>query len=193
MNDRELEIRVSRRVMLIKMFMGLAFVLGGLVLAFPGRLCEFAIPEDRVHIFKALGGATVLIGFIIALPQAYYMCRPPVMMRATGDGIFFGTGRLYRLELLEWRHFKSVSVGTGPATSASTDQPIGSLEVIFKSAPGVPCSIRTPAGISYHNYVLSLNRFYMNRPVEAIVPAIREIHGKISGAGAGPDCKSLSG
>lgn len=175
MDEQTLEIRVSRVVLLIKMAIGVALVMGGLELAFPDKFYDFEPREDRIHVYDALGGAAVLMGLIVALPQIYYLFWPPMMMQVTEEGISFGTGRFYNPVLIGWRHFESVSIGTGPATSAATDQPRGSLEIIFKSNPDVPCDLKTPAGMSYCTYVLSLNHFYMDLPVEAAVAAIKEI------------------
>jgi len=176
------EIRVSRKLLLLIILVGLFFFLVGLDLAFLHVVFSPDVGLGNVVLKWIFSLFAIAIGALILLTQSWYLIFPPLMMRVSSEGVSFGTGLRYRQELIPLRYLESVQVFRTESMleiGGKTRVVEGGVELRFERTGEIPGALATSAGISYSDYTLRLNKAYMNRSPSRTVEAVsRFIGGK---------------
>ncbi len=160
--DGVYEIRLSRIPLFLLFLAGTSFCLAGLDIgffhsvfpAFQVKTGSRTVYYLFLFFFAGCGGA-------IAAQMLLYLARPPVMFRASAEGISFGTGFRYTLYTIPWKSLKSIGGGIDPVQLAANKKLFAGLQLEFAHDPGLPSWKPTSIGVSYVNYRLTLSWWYM--------------------------------
>jgi hypothetical protein len=161
-DDGVFQIRLSRIPLFLLFLAGAAFCLAGLDIAFfhsvfpafqvkPGSKVVFYL---FILFFAGCGGA-------IAVQMLLYLVLPPVMFRASVEGISFGTGFRYTLYTIPWKSVNAMGAGVDSAQLIVNKNIFAGLQVEFAHDPGLPSWLPTSIGVSYVFYTLTLSWIYM--------------------------------
>jgi hypothetical protein len=175
------EIRLSRIPLFLLFLAGTAFCLAGLDIGFfhsvfpafqvkPGSRTVFYL---FLFFFAGCGGA-------IALQMFLYLVNPPVMFRASAEGISFGTGFRYTLYTIPWKSVKSIGAGVDSVQLAASRKLFAGLQVEFAHDPGLPSWMPTSIGVSYVFYCLTLSWWYMDAGLAQSKSAIEALRKRYS-------------
>lgn len=173
--DDVFEVRVSRKLLLLIISVGLLFLVVGLDLTLLHIVFAPDVGSGNVLLKWAFSVFAIGIGALILLTQSWYLIFPPLMMRISKEGVSFGTGLRYRQELIPLKYLSSAEVFRTDSMfeiAGKTREVEGGVALEFEQAREIPASLITSAGISYANCSLSLRKTYMNRSPSETVEAV---------------------
>ncbi len=163
MAENSFEIRLSRIPLAVLFVAGCFFLFAGLDIGFFHSVFpNIGVNPDKKWIFYLFLLFFVGCGGAIAVQMLLYLINPPVMFRASPEGIAFGTGFRYRLHTIHWKYIESIHGGADLA--AAGDLKIG-LQVQFKNTNEIEGALPTSIGVVYQAYILTLSRMYMGTSV----------------------------
>ncbi|HPA73139.1 MAG TPA: hypothetical protein PKY31_12770 [Spirochaetota bacterium] len=176
------DVRLSRIAILVFLGAGLFFLLAGLEIGFLHIVIgPISVAPDRLWAYYAFLAFFIGVGGAATIQMLLYLVSPPVMFRASAEGIAFASGMRYRPYLMAWKHVESVGAGVDLSQPLSGQGSAG-LQVTIRQTGEVPGDMATSIGVKYFMYVLTLNIFYMDRPVKEAVERVREMHRKFGGS-----------
>lgn len=169
MSDQQniFEIRLARLPLFLLLIVGLCFFYVGLDLTVLHNLfTDFIVaPDNRIKfylfLFIAFG-----VGGLIAVQMLLYLIIPPVLFRASAEGIAFATGLRYTLYTIPWKYVESIGGGIDVAALAAEKKIFGGLQIKFKESPEIPGILATSIGARYVYYILTLSYWYMNTSIK---------------------------
>lgn len=168
------EIRLSRAPLCALFVAGCLFAFAGLDIGFMHSVFPaFDIAPGKKIIFWLFLLFFVGFGTLIAVQMLLYILNPPVMFRASAEGISFGTGFRYALHAIPWRHVESIGGGIDAVQAAANRKLVGGLQITFRQSPDIPLMMPTSIGVSFVNYTLTLSWFYMG---DSLSNAIEEVN-----------------
>jgi len=176
-----LEVRVSRKLLLILLLVGLLFLIAGIEIGFTHFVIGPEVGQDKAVIkwlFVAIG---ILIGGAITANCFLYLFVPPVMLRVTKDKISFGTGFRYNLYDIPASFLEKVETymrESNVEVNGKRSIVEGGTSFYFKSASEIPAQLTTSAGIQYYNYQLTISSTYADLGSKEVVEAVNGILGK---------------
>jgi hypothetical protein len=176
MNQNQFEVRVSRRLLLLLIVVGLLFSAVGLDLLFLHIVFEPVGAGQSPILMILFGAFCLLLGAVIVVSQVYYLIIPPVMLRVTREGLWFGTGLRYKPYFVPIKSVKSINTyQTESMLEVGGQRRIveGGVELVMDRTDDLPSSLATSAGLSYSDYSLRLFKTYMNRPPQKAVEAVK--------------------
>ncbi len=162
-NNGDYAIRLSRKPLVLFFLSGSLLLIIGLDIALIHRLLPgFTIDPDQKIIFYLI--LVILIGFsgAVTLQLLVYLAQPPVMLRASREGISFGTGARYQLRTIPWKHIGEITVRPNhqeksSAVDSRADLVIGIIDSSDMTAPRT-----TSLGIMHDTRGLTLSQFYLS-------------------------------
>ena len=178
--ENVLEVRVSRKLLLLLAFVGLVFFVVGMDIAYFHKVFGPEFTGDRVIVkwvflfFAVICGGAILINCVI------YFFVPPLMLRVTSDKITFGTGFRYRPFDIPAKFVEKVEAFTKQSDlevdgkRAIVD---GGACISFRNDPSIPSQKATSAGIGYWNYQLNIESRYANLSGPEIAERTKNILG----------------
>jgi len=170
------EVRVSRKLLLLIISVGLLFFLVGLDLVFLQVVFTPDVGSDNLVLKWIFSLFAIGIGALIVVTQGWYLVLPPLMMRVSSEGVSFGMGLRYRQEcIIPLKYLESVQTFKTESMleiGGKTRVVEGGVELRFERTGEIPGALVTSAGISYSDYTLRLNKAYMNRSPSKTVEAV---------------------
>lgn len=175
MSESTYEIRLSRLPLLLLLCAGVFFLFAGLDIGFLHTLFPaFDVAPDKRWILYLFLLFFVGGGAAVTLQMASYLVNPPVMFRADPDGVAFGTGFRYRLQVIPWRYVETVSAGVDLSKVAAGISGVG-LQIVFRQTTEIPGALATSIGVAYGGYQMSLSLVYMGRPLKEAVSVVQQM------------------
>lgn len=176
------DIRLARLPLLILFIVGSGFFFIGLELTvlhvlFP----NFSVAPDKRIIFYAFLFFVLGVGGAIALQMFLYLIVPPVLYRASADGIAFATGFRYNLYTIPWKYVSSIGGGIDLVALAAEKKIVGGLQIDFKESQEIPSLLATSIGARYIYYKLTLSYWYMNTSIKNAIMETEELRKKFAG------------
>jgi hypothetical protein len=173
------DVTLSRLPLFLFFLMGSLFLVVGLDLALMHVLFPyFSIEQGKMLIFYAFLLFAIGCGGAIAVQMLLYMIKPPVMFRASPEGISFATGFRYNLFTIPWKYVEDVTLGMGKSKHIASRQVTADLQIIIKSSPEMPSAKATSMGVMYAFNCLTLSWTFMGRPTDKVREKILEMKKK---------------
>lgn len=164
------DFHLSRKLVLLIMFIGALFVITALDLLFFKKVLN--LNENANPILKIIGPYIFLIlGGVIFLSQIQYLIKPAVMLRITPTEILFGTGLRYKLYAIPIENIQTVEIETGVSNLKVMEKERiveKSVKITFKPSQNVPSSMATSMGISYYNNILRISKPYLGESLSEV-------------------------
>ena len=176
MKQNQFEVRVSRWLLLLLIFIGSLFAATGLDILVFKKVFAPAGAGNNPILLTLFGVFAVLIGSVIALSQTYYLIVPPVMLRVSPEGLWLATGLRYKPFLIPLQYLRSINTYQSESMLEIGGKKRivdGGVELSFEQSQRIPASLVTSAGLSYSNYSLRLFKAYMNQPLQKTVEAVK--------------------
>ncbi len=180
MSGEILEVRVSRKLLLILALVGLLFLVAGIDIGFTNKLIGPEIGQDKPTLKWIFIGFATALGGLISVNCFIYLLSPPVMLRVTRDKISFGTGFRYNLfdlpadKLEKVETFMQESAVEVNGKKAIVE---GGTAMYFKNSDDIPAQKTTSAGIQYHGHRLIISSTYSDTGSKEIVERAKAILG----------------
>ncbi|MFA7686090.1 MAG: hypothetical protein WCX95_04805 [Candidatus Gracilibacteria bacterium] len=172
----ELNIKLSRIPLFLLFVTGAFFVLAGLDITFFHRVLDFQIAADKKLYFYLFDFFMIGCGGLITLQMLWYLISPATMLKADNEGIWFGCGLRYNLFNIPWKYVENIGGGIDKISLIANQKLIAGLQIQFKKSDEIPMGKATSIGLSYFNYCLTLNIFYMNnKNIKGIVEKLNGI------------------
>ncbi|HAE40461.1 MAG TPA: hypothetical protein DCG57_17785 [Candidatus Riflebacteria bacterium] len=176
-----LEVRVSRKLLLVLTLVGLLFVFAAIEIGFLHVLLGSEFGQDKPILKWLFVVFSLLVGGAISINCFIYLIVPPVMLRVTRDKISFGTGFRYNLYDIPANLLTTVeTVMQESALEVNGKKAIveGGTSLQFKMVPEIPAQLATSAGIQYQGYCLTISSTYGDLASKDIVGPVKSILGK---------------
>lgn len=182
MSDIEfMEVRVSRKLLLVLAIVGLIFLMAGLDIGYFHKVFDSDFGQDKVIVKWVFLFFAVIIGGAIFVNCLIYFFFPPLMLKVTRDKIIFGTGLRYVPFEIPAKYFETVEAFTKESDlevdgkRAIVD---GGATIHLKNDPAIPSQKTTSMGIGYYNYVLTFSSRYTNISGKEMVEKVKAVLGK---------------
>ncbi len=173
-----LEVRVSRKLLLVLTLVGLVFLLAGLEIGYFQKVLGPDFVGDRVVVKWIFLFFSVICGGAIFLNCFIYLFFPPLMLRVTKDKITFGVGMRYNpfdipASLVQKAEsFTQASNLEVDGKRATVD---GGAAIFLRNDPSIPSQKATSMGIVFYNYKLEISSTYSNMSGPEIVQRTKTI------------------
>jgi len=175
-NNDVFDIRLSRIPLFLLLCFSSFIVAAGLDIGFIHAVIPpFDIAPDKKLYFWLFEFFFVVIGGVIAVQMLVYLVSPPVMFRASSEGIGFGTGFRYNLFTIPWKYVDSIGGGIDLVQAVANRKLFGGIQVIFKNSQEIPMWKATSIGVSYMNYVLTLSVVYTGPGTSGALEKLKEM------------------
>ena len=162
-NNDGFNILLSRKPLLLLFLTGLFLLTIVLdIILFHRLLPGFTIdPEQKIIFYLVLA---FLIGFGGAImgQLLVYLARPPVMLRASREGIAFGTGARYQLRTIPWKHIGEITIRPNSAAQSADENARAGLYIGLRRPSDMTDLKTTSLGIVYDGTGVTLGRFYLS-------------------------------
>lgn len=180
-NNDVFDIRLSRIPLFLLLCISSFLVAAGLDIGFIHAVIPpLDIDPDKKLFFWLFEFFFVIIGGVIAVQMLLYLISPPVMLRASAEGIAFGTGFRYNLFTIPWKYVDSIGGGIDMVQAVANKKIVGGIQITFKNSQDIPMWKATSIGISYVNYVLTLSIFYTGPKTSEAMEKLREMKKRFS-------------
>lgn len=175
-SKNELIIRLSRIPLFFFLIFGGVFLVVGLDITFFHYVLDFEIASDKKIYFYLFDFFAIGCGGLIVLQMLWYLIFPAVMFKANKEGIWFGCGFRYNLFNIPWEYVEKIGKGVDSVSLVANQKLIAGLQIQFKKSDKIPMGKPTSIGVSYFNYCLTLNIFYMDRKnISDIIATLQNI------------------
>lgn len=176
------DIHLSRVPLVFTFLAGLLFLVVGLDLgAMHAIFPYFSVEPDKIIILNFFIIVAVISGGALAVISLMYLLKPPVMLRASSEGISFGTGFRYALHTIPWSRVEDILHPAPAAHQTSGRQALDGLAIRTKGPEDMPHGRAASVGVLYARNMLSLSRFFMGNPAAEAREKIIKIKNKYGG------------
>lgn len=180
--EDQYEIRLSRITLSLFFIAGAFFLLAGLEIGFFHTVFgPISVAPGKLWIYYAFLVCFIGIGGAAAVQSLLYLMSPPFLFRASAEGISFACGFRYNLFTIPWKYVEKVGAGVDLSQPLSGQGSAG-LQVTIRKSDDIPGDKPTSMGVSYFMNVVTLNIFYMSRPIKEAVEKVQEMHRKYGGS-----------
>ncbi|EKD84163.1 MAG: hypothetical protein ACD_39C00213G0001 [uncultured bacterium] len=176
-----MEVRVSRKLLLVLMLVGLLFLLVGLDIGYFHKLFDADMGQDKAIIKWVFLFFAVICGGAIFVNCLVYLFFPPLMLKVSKDKVIFGT----RMRYVPFEVPAALVEKVESFTRESNLEVNGKKEIVdggaslqLKNDPSIPSQKVTSMGISYCNYKLDISSTYANMSGKEIVEKVKAVLGK---------------
>jgi hypothetical protein len=184
MDDKNntVEIRLSRIPLFVLFIAGCFFFMMGMDIVFLHNIIpEFHVEQSKKLFFYLFAFFFIGGGGAIAVQMLLYLMAPPIMFRASDDGVSFGTGFRYKLYTIPWKHVKNIGPGLDKAVLIFNRKIMFGLSITFENSPDIPSAKPTSIGISYAFYTLTLSYIYTGMIPSEMMGSIEQMKKRHSG------------
>jgi hypothetical protein len=180
--DDKYDVRLSRVTLLIFFIAGLFFLFAGLEIGYFHKVIgPVHVAPEKQWIYYAFLVCFIGIGGACSIQSLLYLISPPFLFCASAEGISFACGFRYNLFMIPWKYVESVGAGVD-LSQPLRGQGSAGLQVTFRKSDNIPGDKPTSMGVSYFMNVMTLNIFYMSRPVKEAMEKVKEMHRKFGGS-----------
>ena len=175
-----LEVRVSRKLLLVLTAVGLLFLLAGLEIGYFQKIVGPGFTGDKVVVKWLFLFFSVICGGAIFINCLIYFFVPPLLLKVTPEKITFGTGLRYNPFEISARFVEKAESFTKQSDlevdgkRATVD---GGAFLYLKNDPSIPSQLTTSMGIKYSNFKLEVESRYADLSGPEIVQKTKEILG----------------
>ncbi len=181
MEGEVLDIRLSRLPLFLLLCISSFITAAGLDIGFFHVVIPaLDIAPDKMLFFWLFEFFFVIIGGVIAIQMLLYLIKPPVMFRASPEGVSFGCGFRYNLFTIPWKYIENVGGGIDIVQAIANKKIMGGLQITFKNSQDIPHWKATSIGVSYVGYTLTLSIIYSGFGVSGIIEKLNAMRKKYS-------------
>lgn len=176
-----LEVRVSRKILLILALVGFLFLIAGLDIGIFHKVFDASFGQDKALIKWAFMLFAVIIGGVIFVNCFIYLIFPPLMLRVTREKIVFGVGMRYNpfevpAHLLE--KAESFTRESNLEVNGKREVVDGGACLYLRNDPAIPSQKTTSMGIKYSGYKLEISSTYADIGGKELVAKVKQLLGK---------------
>ncbi|MBS1198976.1 MAG: hypothetical protein H6R18_2761 [Proteobacteria bacterium] len=177
-NNSVLEVRVSRKLLLVLTLVGLLFVAAGLEIGYFQKLLGPDFIQGKPIIKWIFLFVSLVLGGLISINCFFYLIFPPLMLRVTKETVTFAVGLRYKAfdvpaKLVE--RLQTFSKESDLEVNGVKSIVDGGVEFFLKNDPSIPSQMTTSMGVVYYNYNLRVLSMYANKSGSEIVEAAKAI------------------
>ena len=161
--DNILEVRVSRKLLLVLTVVGLLFLLAGLEIGYFQKIVGPDFTGDKVIVKWLFLFFSVICGGAIFINCLVYLFVPLLLLKVTPEKITFGTGLRYNPFEVSARFVEKAESFTKQSdleVNGKRETVDGGAFLYLKNDPSIPAQLTTSMGIKYSNFKLEVESRY---------------------------------